>query len=260
MSGTAPSGAILADVNGDGLPDIIDGSASGTAGPKQFQVDSSGTLTTSLVSYYKLEDATDFFSTNNLTNNNSVSFDAGKVNNAADFAATSSYLSLGSLLSNATSNFSMFGWSNFPSSTICTELWYLNGDRSAMSGNGPGYGLGVGGGGGANTDTGGNKLIGIVGRVNWLDFGCTIGTGWHMVGLTYDGTTWKGYVDGSVCATTYTGNAPQTPGADFEMGRSDTNLTYPFFTGKDDEWGFWTKVFSSQEISNLYNSGDGRRS
>jgi len=48
---------------------------------KHFQVDTWWTLNTSLISYYKLEDDTDFFWTNNWTNTN-WTFVAGKVNNA----------------------------------------------------------------------------------------------------------------------------------------------------------------------------------
>jgi hypothetical protein len=57
---------------------------------KQFQVDTGGTLTTSLLSYFKLEAATDYYGSNDLTNHNSVTFPAGKVNNGANFLAASS--------------------------------------------------------------------------------------------------------------------------------------------------------------------------
>ena len=255
-NGGVSTGAIMADANGDGLPDILYGSSSSTSGLK-FQVDASGTLPTNLVSFYKLEDTTDYFGSNNLTNNNSVAFDSGKVNNAADFATSSSYLSLGSNLSTSTSNISTFGWV-YLSSTSSKGGFWLNGDPTAHSGNGDGYGLGVGAGGGSNTDSAGNHLIGVIGFVNWLDFGTNIGTGWHMVGMTYDGTTWKGYIDGTVAATTYTGNAPNVPGNNFVIGKAVNNLTFPYFGGKVDEFGFWNKVLSSQEITNLYNSGSGQ--
>jgi hypothetical protein len=202
-TGTVSNGSILADLNGDGLPDILNSVTGTTPGGKGFQVDSLGTLTTNLVSYYKLEDATDFYGSNNLTNNNSVAFDAGKVNNAADFASSSSYLSLGAHLSGSTSSISTFGWV-YLSSTSSKGGFWLNGDPAANSGNGDGYGLGVGSGSG-NTDSAGNHLIGVIGNVAWLDFGTNIGTGWHLVGLTYDGTTWKGYIDGAQTSSTYTG-------------------------------------------------------
>lgn len=54
-------------------------------------------LTDNLVSYWKLENTADSHGANTLTNNNSVAFVAGKLNNAAEFvSASSKYLSLAS--------------------------------------------------------------------------------------------------------------------------------------------------------------------
>ena len=96
-SSSVSTGAIVADLNGDGLPDILSAVSSAT-GTKIFQVDASGTLTTSLSDYYKLEDTADFWGTDNLTNNGSLSFAAGKVNNAASFNGSSQYLTFGSTI------------------------------------------------------------------------------------------------------------------------------------------------------------------
>lgn len=52
---------------------------------KVFQVDTGGTLTTNLIDYYKLEDGTDYWGGYNLTNVGGVTFEAGKVNNAAQY-------------------------------------------------------------------------------------------------------------------------------------------------------------------------------
>ena len=48
---------------------------------KHFQVDSGGTLLTNLISYYKLDDVNDYYASNNLTNNNTVTFVTGKIDN-----------------------------------------------------------------------------------------------------------------------------------------------------------------------------------
>src|SRR5262249_12591795 len=56
-----------------------------------FQVDAGGTLTTNLISYYQLQsDGNDFYGSNNLANNNSVTFPAnGHVQaNSANFNGT----------------------------------------------------------------------------------------------------------------------------------------------------------------------------
>ena len=61
---------------------------------KHFQVDSGGTLLTNLISYYKLDDVNDYYASNNLTNNNTVTFVTGKIGNAGDFEVDSTqYLS-----------------------------------------------------------------------------------------------------------------------------------------------------------------------
>jgi hypothetical protein len=80
-----------------------------------FQVDSSGTLTTNLVSYYKLDDVSDSFGSYGLTNSSSlVVFNTGKIGNSADFGANNStkYLSIGNNLGITGGNFSMSLWFN----------------------------------------------------------------------------------------------------------------------------------------------------
>src|SRR3990167_2469213 len=81
------------------------------AGAKSFQVDSGSTLTTSLVSYYKLEDATDFYGSNNLTAAGNASFVAGKVNNAVTLDGTDDYLDGGDVMDfDYNQNLSLEAW------------------------------------------------------------------------------------------------------------------------------------------------------
>lgn len=59
---------------------------------KTFQVDAGPTLTNNLYSYWQLEsNSTDFFGTNNGTDT-SMSYVAGKVNNAADFSGSNAHI------------------------------------------------------------------------------------------------------------------------------------------------------------------------
>ena len=219
---------------------------------KQFQVDTGNTLTTSLVSYYKLEDANDFWSTNNLTNFNSVTFVTGKVNNAASFNGTTNYLQLASPLSTAIDNISIFFWVNIPTASE-KGIFFHNGLDSA--GTVDGYSLGVGSG---DADTLGNHLIGLVDQVAWMDFGTNIGTGWHFVGMIRNAGTWTGYIDNAAAATTFT-TVPITPSGNFQIGvDSPANSFSRYWKDKIDEFGFWTKVLSSQERTDLYNGGAGQ--
>lgn len=60
---------------------------------KQFQVDTGGTLTNNLYSYWQLEsNSNDFYGTNNGTDAD-ISYVSGKVNNAADFDGTNDSIS-----------------------------------------------------------------------------------------------------------------------------------------------------------------------
>jgi len=64
---------------------------------KIFQVDTDGTLNTSLLSYYKLEDAKDYYGSNDLSAAGTVTYVSGKVNNAASLPGTDDYLDGGNV-------------------------------------------------------------------------------------------------------------------------------------------------------------------
>ena len=221
---------------------------------KLFQIDTGGTLLTKLVSYFKLEDVNDFYGTNHLTNFNAATFQAGKVNNGAKFNGTTQYLLRANALSAATTNISMFGWVYIPTTSEKGIFWH-NGKNAAGSGYN-GYSLGVGN---TNADTLGNNLIGLADGVAWFNFAKAIGAGWHFVGMTRDATTWRGYVDNVVSATTFTNN-PVIPTLDFMIGvdAPADGAGARYWKDMVDELGFWTKVLSAQERTDLYNGGAGQ--
>ena len=211
-------------------------SSSGSAG---VGVGGFGTLTTtSLVSYYRLNDTADSFGANPLTNYNSTTFVAGKYGNCATFNGTTQYLSRG-VLSTATTNVSMFGWVYIPD-TLQQGMFFSNGA-------GNGYGVGVGS---SHVINGGNDLIIALNAVQIIDTNTTIGTGWHHVGVTRDGTTWRGYIDSVQCATTSTTN-PATPSTAFSIGAHGGT---DFYNDKIDDVVFYNKCLSAGEIIELYNN------
>lgn len=216
---------------------------------KQFQVDTGGTLTTSLVAYYKMEDATDFWSTNNLSNVNSVSFVAGKVNNAGSFNGTSNYLQKSGVISTSTNNYSFFMWVYVPT-TSEKGCFFHNGTDDLN-----GYSIGVGTGSGSGQDGVGNVLVGAAAGLLWHPYGINIGTGWHFVGVIRNAGVETGYVDGTAGPTTWS-DAPAAPTGFVTVGADSSPARY--WDGKVDEIGFWNKVLSSTEISNLYNAGAGQ--
>ena len=227
---------------------------SGTS-TRDFIVNSNNSLGTGLVSYYKLEDVNDATSTNHLTNTNTVTFPAGKYYNAADFANSSSSLQRANVLSAATSSISMFMWVYLPTTSEKGAFMHNGLDTSGTSN---GYSLGVGA---TNFEDLGNKLIGLCGNVAWMEFGTNIGTGWHFVGMHREGDIWYGYIDNVVTAATSTTN-PGTPTGHFTIGADQptngADGSKRFFNDKVDELGFWNKVLSAQERTDLYNYGIGQ--
>lgn len=222
---------------------------------KKFQIDTDGTLTQGLVSYYKFEDVVDFCEVNDLTNYNSVTFSAGQVNNCAVPNGSSSYLRRAAVLSTATTNISMFMWIYVPT-TSEKGGFFSNGGYQLP--NWTGYALGVGN----NLDTmdsTGNYLVGLLHGVVAKSFGSLGGAGWHFVGMTRDATTWRGYIDNVEQGVTFTDN-PVIP--NFHVTFGAANLDYAslprWSNAKVDEFGFWNKVLSAQERADLYNNGSGQ--
>lgn len=213
---------------------------------KRFQIDTNNTLLTSLVSYWTLSDAIDFYGANNLTNTGSVAFTAGKVDNAASFSGIN-YLSKSTPVTIATTNISVAFWANIPTSSE-TGCFFWNGKTTATTN---GYALGIGG---SNYTIAGNNLILHLPSIIWGNFGA-LGTGWKHIILTRDTATWRAYINNVVSGTTYTNNpgVPSIPGG-FFIG-SDGGF---YMDGQIDEFGFWTKVLSVQERTDLYNAGNGQ--
>ena len=225
-----------------------------------FQVDTGGTLTTNLQAYYKLEDTTDFWGTNNGTAaSGATATSTGKVNGSYNFdGSTNAYIDLGNptaLQWNNTDGFSVGGWiktSGSPTDDIFAG--YLG---NTQPGN-PNVQLRILSG----------KLY-----INWSADNTTgyTGTGsttindnvWHFILFTYDGNkNVKGYVDGnttpeiSFTATNVTGNF--TTG-NWAIGASYSALgTFSPTVGLIDEVGFWKKALSTTEITDLYNGGNGQ--
>jgi hypothetical protein len=223
---------------------------------KVFQVDTGGTLLTSLVSYFKMDDINDAVGANHLTNYNTVTFGASAINgNCAIFNGSNNYLRRANPLSTATTNISMFMWI-YLSSTVEKGGFFSNGGYTGSAWNG--YALGVG----DNTDSmdfTGNYLVGLAHGVLAKTFGSIGGSGWRFVGMTRDATTWRGYCDNNLLGATFTAS-PNTPMNHVTFGAANLDYApYPRYSNaKVDEMGFWNKVLSTQERTDLWNGGAGQ--
>ena len=221
-----------------------------------FQVDTNGTLTANLLSYYATENANDSYASNNLTANGDTSFVAGKVNNAASFDGTNDNLDGGNTFAfEKTDHFSFSVWVNknsggpFPISKMNATNdngWLLQWQGSG-GGNHFVFHLG---------NSASNKI-----QVTTNNVFSSTGTWYHVV-VTYDGSataagvhiyvngtdqTLTTNVDALTLSTVFT-NA-------FRIGESSDGIGD--MNGLIDEVGIWNKVLSSQEIADLYNSNSG---
>jgi len=84
---------------------------------------------------------------------------------------------------------------------------------------------------------------------------------WFYLVVTYDASAGevRHYVNGSQLGTTRTGinTAINNSAATFSIGRPDSTSSGDYFDGIIDEVGIWSKVLTTTEISDLYNSGSG---
>lgn len=230
---------------------------------KTFQVDTGGTLTTSLQAYYKLEDATEYYiggGTLDMTNNGTVTFASGKVSNGSNHVATSSqYLSLASNLGATNGSYSIAGW--YKVSSQPTAGNYFSAFAVFEAANDTGLSM-------AYSNEGGVfKLRGLRTRHNVADEGPqTVQTltnnTWYHIAVTYDGTNVRNYLDGSqlglTTAASGNGNAGSANVAWIGVGFAEQNSAGFYHNGMVDEVGFWSKALSSTEITDLYNGGSGQ--
>ena len=222
---------------------------------KHFQVDTGKTLTTGLRTYYKLEDLNDFWSTNDLMNNNGAAFATGRVNNGADFGNmhAGEYLTVASNNGVQGGNSTFAGWVNVSSqpATNSNDQIFVQRDGA---GSHVAFSLNY-------NDTAGVKGL----RVSRSKMGVgedvaifpqTLVTGtWYYLAYVYDGNTVTMYVNNVPIGTvSSSGYGSTNQGIEFTLGGPAGNT----FSGLVDEWGVWSRALSTTEISDLYNGGNGQ--
>jgi Concanavalin A-like lectin/glucanases superfamily len=208
------------------------------------------TLLTSLAAYWKLDDLTGADSTansNTITFTGSPSSVAGRIINGVSFNGTSQYgtaPSSASLL--ASSAWSISAWVYIPSPTTMgtyscilqfgsglyvyyiLQIQYYSGTHRLMYGNR-------------------NSII-----ADNLGYALSAST-WYHCAATYDGTTARGYLNGSSTGShaisPYSGGTPA-----LSMGSYGTANLFP---GTIDEVGVWSRMLTSTEVTTLYASGAG---
>lgn len=210
------------------------------------------TLTTSLVSYWDLEEASgtryDLHGTNHLTDNNTVGYSAsGKIGNSSDFIpANSESLSRSSISElnyKGTINCSISFWFKTDSVSILESP--ISHAQDISNANFEVY---------INS---GSLNVSIGNQGAALTYGTSVSTGtWYHVVLTLSSSnTYELFINGS-SVDTGSGATWGTFTPVFRIGGTYSTASR-FFDGIVDEVGIWSKVLSSSEITDLYNSGNG---
>jgi hypothetical protein len=227
-------------------------------------------LTDNLVGYWKFDEASgnaaDAVGSATLTNNGTVTFTSGKINNAADLGSSNSSKSLttssvaGLAFDTA---FTVNLWVNastLPANNTAAYVW-MWGDNATTNKKG---GIEI-----QYYNNAGTPQIYIVRQHNnygtqnsyFANQTLTIGT-WFMLTYTWDLSTMRLYINGN--------STPAASGASTITGTNNTNgvgtglslgkylpTSSSWFSGLYDEMGHWTRALSTSEISQLYNSGNG---
>ncbi|TSC70375.1 MAG: putative cell surface receptor [Parcubacteria group bacterium Gr01-1014_46] len=227
-----------------------------------FSVDTGGTLINNLVSYWKLDESggsrVDSYSGNTLINNNGVTGVSGKVNNSSNFiSASSQYLSIpdNSSLSVGGTSFTIATWVNVSGpnglqQTIASKRdtglireWILSYNPAGN------FFFRI-------FDSAGNTI-------NSATEGTVYSNGWHFVVAWLDTSLSEMniQVDNGFVTTVPVTSFPVDTTASFAIGAMSipTEPTGPnsFWNGDIDEFGFWKRILTAQERTDLYNSGTG---
>jgi hypothetical protein len=199
-------------------------------------------LLTDIVAYWKLDDITwsDSVGSANLTNNGGVTVGTSKVGAGSAELDGTNYLSNNTpaLLSTFEGNFSLSYWFNadnqltFPVSCGRTNT---------------GFTTQVGG---SDFNVYYNNLLITTNDQDYTD------NTWHHIVVTVDRSgNMELFTDGISRGTVDISAASVPTISGFQAGRFESGTIY--YTGLVDEIGVWSRVLTSTEISDLYNSGAG---
>lgn len=230
--------------------------------PEPFQAEAASSLLTGLVAYYTFDESSGNAADSSgngytLTNNNTVTYTAGKINNAADGGSSNSNKSLTNTTDLLSASFSMCTGINV---TTAPGMDAAHTYMSAASNS-------------SNViyrfqyfDDAGTKKLRFARQKNGVGdeaatetVTLTPGT-WYDVCGTYDGTTLRLYRDNTETATgsaSGTGSTDRGAGIAFLAIKTTGGTPYSeqFSSGLVDEAGIWQKKLETSEISERHNGG-----
>lgn len=213
------------------------------------------------VSFWNMEDTSDFIGGNTLTNNNSITFVSGKILKAASLVrASSQYFSI-----------AHGSYSGLTSNTDFTVNCWIN--LSTTPGTNITYPIACIWGAGDSTRA---WIVDLVNQAGTLKLEMRVDTGagaddvsvawtpststWYMLTFNYikASTTYKFYVNGTQQGATQTGSSGSvaSPNEQFSIG-NDPDNNNSHFDGLIDAMGYWNSSLSTGDITSLYNGGAG---
>jgi Concanavalin A-like lectin/glucanases superfamily len=170
------------------------------------------------------------------------------------FNGTDDYVHATTSALTSNSVFSYVGWVYLSSASMSGIIFS---DASNNNVGSPGSGVAVAVGSVSGTPGNGNYLNVLIGAVAWQQTGSTIGTGWHFIAVTRDGTTMRAYIDGVQTGTLTNSTAvPLTPTGGVWMGQSSTGSNlFSYFGGRLSQWAMYNTALTGAQITTLYGGG-----
>ena len=220
----------------------------------------SSTLNTGIYAAYNAENNTnDALNTYNGTAQGGLTYGVGKVGTAFQFNGTNAYVSLPNGSLNFTGDFSISFWAYYNSTAAAYEVFISNYNNPS----GTNYGFQL------YTDPNNLLIFDLYGgsSSSYLHTPFTpVANTWYMFTVTRKrGTETKVYINGTSQSSAF--YAPGNQGATFNQ-TYDSNQIVNFGSNLNggalsnirmDGINFWQKVLTQSEITELYNSGNGKQ-
>lgn len=210
---------------------------------------STSSLQNGLVSYWKADQTSgnlvDSVGSNTGTNNNTVTFAAGKLNNCAVFNGSNQNFSVGTSLFTSYTGLTINLWVNLDIIDTFQGFMWKSDDTT--------YSIGL-----RVTDA--NKISAQI--TTGTETGITANTSlttatWYMATVNYDGANINLYLNAAVDATAVPKTGNLKTSADTVYLGSQVNNTY--LDGKLDEVGVWSRALTETEIKYLWAMGGARQ-
>lgn len=224
-------------------------------------------LTDNIAAYWKFDqssgNATDSVGTNTLTNNNTITYTAGKINNAAHIdSSTTQYFSITDASQSGldiTGDLSVALWVKY--TTLPTDgIRALHATKYLRAGNQRSYYFGLVNNGGVYSLDLILSANGIATEEKIVNWAPSTGVYYHVVMVfTAASSKYQFYVNGAQQGADQTGALTSifNSTATFEIGQNDGDEVARSYVFDQDEMGIWSRALTSSEVSQLYNSGSG---